>query len=548
MWAWPTLRSHLVVSLSVPMVYVLGWIASPFTKLDTKQTIMAARLKLLFGPLQGSLYLLTRLVNQRLIFPAAKAGLNPFGGLDALNAPWAGVNGVARRQVRADEKIAERRRVESTAWILAHQSLMQKNDLDPLSLLAAEIEFARLKGEERPSFTNAEWAQLAAEFKDLAEEIEKNPEGISALDTETMREMTERAAALKASLAENPAVLTQAKRLTERLKGIWEHSVPRGFSSLGYDTYRQIMSAKPTDETARHSFRSFAVSYLFSIAFNAYIGARANVNKPENLIANPYGKTGKPIGMFQDSSNLLGINPSYMTETMNDFARWNTTRAAGIWLTNDRSGETAAAGSTREARRAGFFETAKGFMGAALNLRRFEPGTFLLRSFTTSLETAIAGTIIGVSLRLLLMGQPFSEALPAHLWTMAVGTWMASWFGSLINRAVILHDKTVTQRFAEIQDIERRLEQALERRDTRAAEESIDQLLEIRKKAGVGSEGYTGDLTEERARELLRESRENPPLPSKANEKFMTVATLVGAIAIAYMSQNFKVAAFSTTT
>jgi len=147
--------------------------------------------------------------------------------------------------------------------------------------------------------------------------------------------------------------------------------------------------------------------------------------------------------------------------------------------------------------------------------------------------------------RMVLMGEPMLEAAPAKLWNMGVAVWQYMWPMILINRALTMHDQDVTNKHAELKDAQFRVEQALERNDPDGVADGYARLLKIYKDAKIDiGEYFSGEFSLAKALELLTQSRSEAPVPSRPNEKFMVLVTLLGAFIVNTLAQPSSILSF----
>lgn len=546
-WAWPTIRSTLIIAAILPIVLTIAKLAGSTVGWDTKKTLMVASLRT-FGVLQGSFYIFSRyLIRQKNFFSGVRAGVNPLAKPAIMNMPWATNKTMAQNRRQVESSVLKQRKERSLAWILAHQNLMQSENLDPVSLILAEIEISQKPGEKLLS--TEDWMLLSHELKkDMKEMSFQDIEKLNPFD---LVEMQERADLLSQELHEKPYLLRKLKSTSVAMTNFWKTKVPHLISNLGYDSFRQLMVGEASDVVARHSLRTYCVNFLFSTAFLSFLGARADLSHPENLVANPYGNRGQPVELFEDPKNKLGLNPAYLTDAVNETARWNTMRRASNWLVfEEQNGKPAYLPTSEDipanTRRESFLQTTVGVTKSLVNLPKANYGVYFIRNLQTTLTTAFAGLIIGTSLRVGLMGQALTDAVPAQLWAMGSGMWMYGWVALMVSRTLISHENELIKKASFFRDTQVRLQQALERNDYEDIEKYFSEYLEFDKGARQQVlQNPTKSLRLTEIQQFLENGFENPPIASRPNEKLLILATVTSAATIAYLASSFTVISFS---
>ncbi len=372
--------------------------------------------------------------------------------------------------------VSQKNRAESRAWIAAAMAVSHESGIDMATLtmvakegLTEEVkDFLLNNGRNKRSWylVADKVARMMMETGRVGlDERELNPQEIVD-DYRIARDV-----------ANQIKVLSQGKLNFEMLKISFRRAIAKSTASLftfglkQYEFLNAIYASTKVSEIAR---RSFVIDYIFVVGIPAFVGARANLNEPNELAAvnNPGSLWTNPphlmdviiqvyLYFFVAGSRYAMVYQSIQMEPEGIYTPKSATefdlvkRSQGFW------------GSTRN------------IIKSAFDFDKSDVGGFTLRGQLRRLTTMQAGFIIEMTGRLLMVGQSVGAATKGWLYGQATGLWYIGVWWDLVNQGIGTAEDTMAEKVVEVKKAQAKIDQGRDRNDRAAVEEGYKDLIDL---------------------------------------------------------------------
>ncbi len=453
--------------------------------------------------------LFNRLANfarQKTLFVALRNGVGPFAkvrtnstvgqiaGLDKDTRPGL-INPLSnslefknkieqKKRVIAAAALVENRRL-ALASLLANLVIAEKFGLDPATLIMAES--GELKTEEILKFkkgiqqiqTNTilieRHKKIALEIADAIGDIPEYASDIFKFENgRRFAELYAKAKATAEEMNSRSELKTLATNFKLQWRNITQHRLARAIGNWGYSQYQFLSQVEPTDFVSKQSWEQYSADFIFTVIQTPLFGPRAHLEHPEDL-AHAEGQllysTPGNLASVVEQRLIYGVSaPARLAQIYGDTAiQVREEMYDPIEYSKYQSTENPE----------GVFRGLWGWMKGAGNLTEAQYGSIFMKQLKRQFNAIQLSIIVAVVTRLVVMGQPLSNAAPAYLFSLLMSTWMYGWPWVPITRGNQLYGESVDKLNARFDGAKLLLSRGLRFKDDGQLQTGMNEILKI---------------------------------------------------------------------
>ena len=560
-YGWPLLASSLSLGSFIFVLWGIGkWYSAKEGKGWDAWKGTAALGMRLYATLQLPFFhYLAKLTRQPNFIKSMQLGINPLSkvkkdspigkslnlkkdlALGVSNPFGKGLDFEAKEHLKKEALTAlatQKARVRSLAWILAALAVYKDTGVDPATLTLT-AESADLSAETLAKISSnpalrERWTQTAKELQFSFATLNKAEmeQDLAQISFERLNEYW------KVAKATATKVKSRDKlgELQALLRNKWKQSgeiVLQGLGNYGLRDNEILRTATPTDDISRQFAKQFIVDYSLGIGQMGFLGARAELNHPENLAAQ-----GELLSV--GSALNLWTNPAHKSDMLEQVIIYGVKVPASMVLTYQKMHIF-----TSQAMDPIEWTTGKGvektqsygegmldWMRGVSNLKRVDFDKYSRKGLMRQLTTFQAALIMSLGTRILLGHQSAINATFATIYGTLMGYWSFAWLWTPVNRGNQIYEEKLEDLGNQFRDAKTTLSQGLRTDDLDKVHEGSKSLMAL-----FNHERLSPEISG-----IFKESKNIFALPAEeiaaVRAEFSSNADAVGGLQSALLSGN----------
>jgi|GEM_PF-3179742 len=455
-YRWTLLKSTIALSTLPVIVWFGGKMTAVVRKLDWPgfKVIAAASFQVYAFTFLPVYNWLATLSKQENFLKAMRFGVNPLTEVkpDSALGKTFDLNESVRPAIRSSAAQSERNesllkamldqknRIRALTWQLSLMVVSKRYQIDPGTLAVLMEKGPRFNGEQLDKIATDPYFQKA--WKELAEELHFSlssrpelslTEDISKIDAAELAKYYR----IAEKIAQEMKKRTQLESFWSQMRVKWSQlseNLMTGVGNFGLSEYRDLRGWEPSQKDVVNPFvQQFLIDYYFTVFQMAVVGARANLDHPDELAAEYY----------HPSVFNIWTNRVHLADMVDQVRVYGLSLPASMALTFQRTvpvvdssyhplEETTLRGQSKKE---GFWRSLTDWTKGATNLAEANYGGTFKRDLLKRFRTIQAGIIMVIFLqRMIFGGQGFVDATIAYVYTFAWAMWGFGWIWPILNR------------------------------------------------------------------------------------------------------------------